>query len=75
MSVEAQIGLMLKLHCSKVRCRRAAFLRERGWDEGTVRSPVLFKLHQASPVPSSAPAGHLLPHEGGQCPEGRRAQR
>ncbi|RBB20304.1 hypothetical protein BRN99_00145 [Xanthomonas oryzae pv. oryzae] len=27
------------------------------------------------PVPSSAPAGHLLPHEGGQCPEGRRMRR
>ncbi|RFF40615.1 hypothetical protein DZD52_06365 [Xanthomonas nasturtii] len=24
--------------------------------------------------PSSAHAGHLLPHEGGQCPGGRRSQ-
>ncbi|OWB18223.1 hypothetical protein XocBAI15_18825 [Xanthomonas oryzae pv. oryzicola] len=30
-------------------------------------------IARASPVPSSAPAGHLLPHEGGRCPDGRRA--
>ncbi|QBG85779.1 hypothetical protein EYR27_20870 [Xanthomonas oryzae] len=30
------------------------------------------KRHEASHVRSSAPAGHLLPDEGGQCPGGRR---
>ncbi|OAX88486.1 hypothetical protein A7D16_11170 [Xanthomonas nasturtii] len=39
----------------------ALSLRERGWGEGTGRSPRVVQLHEASPVPSSAPAGHLLP--------------
>ncbi|MCW0448814.1 hypothetical protein NB706_001648 [Xanthomonas sacchari] len=36
-------------------------LRERGWGEGAGRSRRASERQQASPVPSSAPAGHLLP--------------
>ncbi|OWF60048.1 hypothetical protein B1H32_13055 [Xanthomonas vasicola pv. vasculorum] len=46
--------------------------RERGWGEGTERSARAVEQRQASHVPSSAPSWHLLPHEGGQCPGGRR---
>ncbi len=34
-----------------------------------------FVLHQAAPGPSPAPSGHLLLHEGRQCPGGRRMRR
>ncbi|GHH57959.1 hypothetical protein GCM10009090_29880 [[Pseudomonas] boreopolis] len=38
--------------------------RERGWGEGAGRGLRKVQLPEASPVPSSAPAGHLLPCTG-----------
>ncbi|MFS8392385.1 hypothetical protein EIQ13_20580 [Xanthomonas campestris pv. campestris] len=40
--------------------------RERGWGEGAGRSHSLVGLHEASPAPSSAPLGHLLPRGEGR---------
>ncbi|CEE33650.1 hypothetical protein XAC3810_540003 [Xanthomonas citri pv. citri] len=47
--------------------------RERGWGEGTGEASRHKSLQEASPLPPSSPAGHLLSHEGGQCPSGRRS--
>src|SRR5690606_41294785 len=50
--------------------------RERGWGEGSGRSHRNVRLHEASPEPSSAPTGHLLPKgEGKTSSRLRQAQR